>query len=227
MTLTVDMPMTSLGRILTGIRLRLEFAWSAGLPAMQAAQIHDAPAARNSDICAADSRDVRMARDGDHQAFERIIRRHQQEIASRLRRFSRDALVLEELVQETFVQAYFSLDRYRADAPLIHWLHRIGVRAGYRHWKARQSRPAMLAIEPHMLVARGPHERDVEELGRVMDQLGVRDRLVLTLMYLEDRSVHETALLTGWSKTMVKVQAYRARARLRKLMQSRHDGLKP
>jgi RNA polymerase sigma-70 factor (ECF subfamily) len=41
---------------------------------------------------------------------------------------------------------------------------------------------------------------------------------VVTLMYLEDRSVAETAALTGWSKTMVKVQAFRARAKLRKMM---------
>jgi RNA polymerase sigma-70 factor (ECF subfamily) len=37
--------------------------------------------------------------------------------------------------------------------------------------------------------------------------------------YLEDRTVEETALLTGWSETMVKVQAWRARSKLKKLFQ--------
>jgi RNA polymerase sigma-70 factor (ECF subfamily) len=59
----------------------------------------------------------------------------------------------------------------------------------------------------------------VDRLHRVMEQLSPRNRLVITLMYLEDQSVAETAELTGWSQTMVKVQAFRARSKLRKLME--------
>jgi RNA polymerase sigma-70 factor, ECF subfamily len=224
MMFSVDMPMTSPGRISMRIRLGLALGWCAGLTVVHAERDHDALGERDAAPRDADLRDVRRVREGDHQAFERIVRRHQQEIAHRLRRFSRDPLVLEELVQETFVQAYFSLHRYRADAPLIHWLHRIGVRAGYRHWKWRQSRSPQVAIESHMLPAPQRHPSDAEELELVMAQLGVRDRLVLTLVYLENRSVHETAMLTGWSKTMVKVQTHRARSRLRKLMLKRRGG---
>jgi RNA polymerase sigma-70 factor (ECF subfamily) len=43
---------------------------------------------------------------------------------------------------------------------------------------------------------------------------------VLTLIYLEGCTSAEAAELTGWSRTMVKVQAHRARARLRKLMRA-------
>jgi DNA-directed RNA polymerase specialized sigma24 family protein len=46
-----------------------------------------------------------------------------------------------------------------------------------------------------------------------------RDRLVLTLRYLEECDVVETARRTGWTKTMVKVQTLRARNRLRKLIE--------
>jgi RNA polymerase sigma-70 factor (ECF subfamily) len=41
---------------------------------------------------------------------------------------------------------------------------------------------------------------------------------VLTLLYLEQCTVAEAAELCGWTQTMVKVQAYRARNRLRKLL---------
>jgi RNA polymerase sigma-70 factor (ECF subfamily) len=167
-----------------------------------------------------DTRDVQGVRGGDDRgaAYERIVRRHQQEIARRLRRFSRDPLVIEELVQETFVQAYFSLHRYRSDAPLIHWLHRIAVRVGYRFWKALRTRPTTARLDAQVIVAPDTQDTLAESLDRVMERLSPRDRLVLTLMYLEDRSVSETAELTGWSQTMVKVQAYRARGRLRTIM---------
>ena len=51
-------------------------------------------------------------------------------------------------------------------------------------------------------------------------QAGDVDRLVLTLLHLEGNSVEEIAEVTGWSKSMVKVQAHRARARLRKLVEA-------
>jgi DNA-directed RNA polymerase specialized sigma24 family protein len=42
---------------------------------------------------------------------------------------------------------------------------------------------------------------------------------VLVLRYVEERSVEETAGLTGWTQTMVKVQSWRARKKLRKLLE--------
>jgi RNA polymerase sigma-70 factor (ECF subfamily) len=50
-------------------------------------------------------------------------------------------------------------------------------------------------------------------------QLPPRDRLVLTLMYLEGSSVKQTAAATGWSASMVKVQAFRARKKLKRLLE--------
>jgi RNA polymerase sigma-70 factor (ECF subfamily) len=52
-----------------------------------------------------------------------------------------------------------------------------------------------------------------------LEQLPPRDRLVLTLLYLESRSVAEAAELAGWSESMVKVQAHRARQKLRALLE--------
>lgn len=169
--------------------------------------------------------DVLKARKGDGEAFARIVRRYQHEVSLRLLRFSRDPLVHEELVQETFVQAFLALRGYRADAPLIHWLHRIAVRVGYRFWRELRSRPVHAALDAQTLPA--PVPRETVQLDRVLERLSSRDRLVLTLVYLEDRSVQETAALTGWSQTMVKVQAYRARNRLRKLMEEMSQGEQP
>ncbi|MBI4579272.1 MAG: sigma-70 region 4 domain-containing protein [Planctomycetes bacterium] len=60
-----------------------------------------------------------------------------------------------------------------------------------------------------------------ELLHFLLAKLPPRDRLLLTLMYLEELPVARVAELTGWTKTLVKVQAHRAKAKLRKLT----DGL--
>jgi RNA polymerase sigma-70 factor (ECF subfamily) len=56
-------------------------------------------------------------------------------------------------------------------------------------------------------------------LHGLLERLPPRDRLVLMLRYVEDLSVEETADRTGWTRTMVKVQAWRARGKLKKLFQ--------
>jgi RNA polymerase sigma-70 factor (ECF subfamily) len=182
---------------------------------------------RDEHVETADDRDIRATLAGDEDGYRRLVERHQGEIAKRLRKFSRDPRVLEELVHDTFVEAYFSLKRFRGEAPFIHWLHRIAVRAGYKYWKSRKNAAKTTAIDGHDFAtgsraARGGQadQSDTEGLEPALNQLSPRDRLVVTLMYLEERSVEETATLTGWSKTMVKVQAFRARGKLRKLMES-------
>lgn len=181
------------------------------------------------DSVAADQADVRASLGGDGDAFARIMRRHQGAVARLLWRFSRDPNVHGELVQDTFVSAYWSLASYSARAPLGHWLARIAVRTGYAFWRRRANRPEPLDAQP---APADPHPSPADELAaadaadrvqRLLAGLPPRDRLVLTLLYLDGRDVREVASVTGWSATMVKVQAWRARAKLKKLLDSAYN----
>ena len=53
-----------------------------------------------------------------------------------------------------------------------------------------------------------------------MSQLPPKDRLVISLLDLEEKSVKEIGELTGWSHSLVKVRAFRARRKLRKLAEA-------
>jgi len=176
----------------------------------------------------ADTEDVQLAKQGDAEAYRRIIDRHQDHVARILWRFSRDRRVHEELVQDVFVEAYLSLSRYRGEAPLEHWLTRIATRVGYRYWKekARRRRREPFDVQEWDRATGGEDaastlepDHAAELLHQVFEQLVPRDRLVLTLRYLEQCDVAETARRTGGTKTMVKVQTMRARNRLRKLLE--------
>ncbi len=136
-------------------------------------------------------------------------------------RFTRDANTIEELTHDVFVEAYFSLPGYQADAPLEHWLQRIATRVGYRYWKQKEkSKIASYNETLHDRPGDAPASaapEDREEVAKVLEQLPPRDRLVLTLLYIESHTVAEAADLAGWSQTMVKVQAYRARQKFEKI----------
>jgi RNA polymerase sigma-70 factor (ECF subfamily) len=182
---------------------------------------------------AAELEDVRLSRRGDSDAYTRLIKQHQPYISRILWRFSRDRLVHEELVQDVFVEAYMSLGSYRQKAPFGHWLSRIATRVGYRYWKqmARRGETESFSLaEWDQLPDESPEDMDpgraAELLHRLLAQLSPRDRLVLTLRYLEGCDVAETARRTGWTKSMVKVQTMRARKRLEKLFAQAGKGLK-
>jgi RNA polymerase sigma-70 factor (ECF subfamily) len=182
---------------------------------------------------AAELEDVRLSRRGDSDAYTRLIKQHQPYVSRILWRFSRDRLVHEELVQDVFVEAYMSLGSYRQKAPFGHWLSRIATRVGYRYWKqmARRGETESFSLaEWDQLQDKSPEDMDpgqaAELLHGLLAQLSPRDRLVLTLRYLEGCDVAETARRTGWTKSMVKVQTMRARKRLEKLFAQAGKGLK-
>lgn len=181
------------------------------------------PTVRKVAVDDSELQDVHASNNGDDHAYGRIVRRYQQVIAKRLWRFTRDKQVLEELVQETFVQAWQSLHTYRGDAPLAHWLTRIATRVGYRYWKhqykQRQMSDGIPVQESSLSIDKQQNTGEIAEyVHALLNQLPPRDRMVLTLIYLEQCSIKEIAQQTGWSQVMVKVQAHRARAKLRNLI---------
>jgi len=171
----------------------------------------------------ADTDDIRATLAGDGTAYDRLAKRHQTQIANTMWRFTQDRQQHEELVQDVFVEGYLSLRTFTAAAPLLHWLQRIATRTGYRYWKRQQKRRCETAWtkQHEQLAARDAAQLTDQEAAefvqRILAELAPRDRLVLTLVYLEQRNTNEVADLTGWSRSLVKVQLHRARKRLAKI----------
>jgi RNA polymerase sigma-70 factor, ECF subfamily len=175
------------------------------------------------DPAANDWADVLASLGGNHDAYAQLIRRYQEPIAAYMWRFTRDPRDRDELVHEVFVDSYIGLANYSRRAPLFHWLKRIATRVGYRYWKSRQRRHREVPLSDSTdLAATKPNAIEsarhaAEVVHSILAQLAPRDRLVMTLIYLESHSLAEVARLTGWTATMVKVQAHRARKRLAKI----------
>ncbi len=179
-------------------------------------------------ICGADLEDIRDSCNGDGQAYRRLIERHQDSVGKLLWRFTRDRTEHEELVQQVFVEAYFSLAGYAAKAPFAHWLARIATRIGYRYWnQQRKHTPVALPDEAWEHLA-GPESQPAEVnetaevVHRLLAKLPPRDRLVLTLRYLEQCDIAQVAYRLGWTQPRVRVQTHRALAKLKKILAENH-----
>jgi RNA polymerase sigma-70 factor, ECF subfamily len=173
---------------------------------------------------------------GDESAFEDLVDRHYGRVSRIAGRFFRQPDTIEEIAQEVFVKAFLSMSTYRAEMPVEHWLSRIAVNACYDQLRRRKRRPetpvSQVTDDSVEFYARlgapaGSAESAYwarEEARLCAEQLlallSPPERLVLTLMVLEDLSVAEVADLTGWSTANVKIRAFRARARLRKILET-------
>ncbi len=167
---------------------------------------------------------------GAEAAFGELVRRHQQRVFRTAARFVRDSSELDDLAQEIFLRAFRHLRSFRGDAPFAHWLARLSVSACYdflrrqRRWRAQTSLDGLEWEVPDPAPEAERAARAAREiLGGAMAQLSADDRLILTLCELEEHSVRETAALTGWSESNVKVRAFRARARLKKILEDSHE----
>lgn len=161
---------------------------------------------------------------GDDEAYGRLVARHQEAVARWMHRFSRDPSTHQALVQDVFVEAWTSLAGWRREAPLGHWLSRLAVRVGYRHWRQRDRAPDSLGVESLAALPAPDDGADARETAEYVHawlaRLPPRDRVVLTLTMIEQRTVAQAADLLGWSRSMVKVQAHRARKKLARLLEA-------
>ncbi len=169
--------------------------------------------------------ELAAAQSGDSEAYRKIVERYQSLIGTQMRRFTRDISERDALVQEVFVQAYFSLSSFRGRSPFEHWLRKVAVRVGYRYWKTRtRSRTMPQLSDEQWEQLRGTMAEPVtntfaaELVHELLALLSPPDRLVLTLIYLDGCSMAEAAERAGWTTIGTKVRASRARQKLRDLL---------
>lgn len=184
----------------------------------------------NTFVETTDWSDVTASVRGDDEAYGRLVKRYEKPITGLLWRFTRDPAQCEELVQQVFVEAYFSLKTYRGDAPLLHWLRKIATRTGYRFWRERAKEPQETSL-PEFDVLEEIEAVDEDRidpaeaaavLHSLLDRLPPDDRLVLTLMYFEDCGTKEIAERVGWTRAKVKTQALRARRKMKEIAEREH-----
>jgi len=169
-----------------------------------------------------DLNNIHACLDGDNDAYRRLVQRYEPQIVRLMWRFTRDRTECERLVQDVFVDAYFSLKSYKGTGPFIHWLNSIATRVGYRFWKERDKAKLFVPIEDFDTIAKSENEtidasHAAEVLHSLFNRLHRDDRLVLTLMYFEDCSIEEIARRMGWTRAGTKMRAMRARGKLKKI----------
>ncbi|MBT5708913.1 RNA polymerase sigma factor [Verrucomicrobia bacterium] len=138
----------------------------------------------------------------------------------------------EDVSQEIFIRVFSKIEQYSGKVPFHHWVSRIAVNTcttAYHRSKAnRELRIADLSedearvVESIKSTATEPGPADQlaarELVEKLLESLNPDDRLVISLVYLNGYSHQQVSDVTGWSVSLAKVRAFRARQRLRRTL---------
>jgi RNA polymerase sigma-70 factor, ECF subfamily len=172
---------------------------------------------------------LQAVRDGDPDALEALLRRHQDRIFRFGMRMCRDEEDARDVVQETMLAVARSADRFRGDASFAGWLFSIARNACAKNRRKRAGQPD--TIEPIESSEPLPSETEAPEqvlerrrMQRVLENaiasLEPKHREIVLLRDVEGLSAIEVSDATGLSVAAVKSRLHRARNELREKLQA-------
>jgi RNA polymerase sigma-70 factor (ECF subfamily) len=165
----------------------------------------------------------------DDEAARELVRRLYPVVAKMVRSHRPRRTPEEDLCQMIFIRVFQKLHQFSGKVPLEHWVSRIAVNTclnQIEHEKARpELRQADLTEEEQAVVENlatssddlAPDKRFAARqlVEHLLAFLKPAERLVIDLLYLQGRSIEEIRNITGWSASLIKVRAFRARQKMK------------
>ncbi len=160
------------------------------------------------------------ARRGERQAFGAIIRHYEHRVRVTAYQILRDRDLTDDVVQDVFVAAYRALPRFRGDAALGTWLHRITYTTCAQHLRRAARRPQLVSDEclpPRLVPTSNPFSEmaDRDTIQGALAQLTAEQRFLVLLVDRDGYDYRSAARLLGVPRGTVASRLSGARARLR------------
>ncbi len=166
------------------------------------------------------------SRNGDPEAFRRIVERHQPFAYAVAYRFLGNPADAEDVVQESFISVWKHLSDFDPKKKFTTWLYRIVANRCLDQIKSRKhgGNPESRVRDPEdggiVLPSSDPHEKlDEQERIRMIEalvrELPEKQRMVFILRDLQDLSIGETSQILKISGASVKSNLFHARKFLR------------
>ena len=177
----------------------------------------------------ADRELVRRAQQGDKEAFEVLVRKHHGRVFAVAGGILHTREDVEDIAQQVFLKAYFSIKRFDQRAAFSTWLYKITVNECWDLLRKRKVRPLLYEADlseeqTHTYESReerGEYGVDVssrlearEQVEQWLECLDEKDRTMLVLKEVEGFTVEEIAEIMGLNGNTVKVRLFRARQRV-------------
>ncbi|SRR6266404_466751 len=175
---------------------------------------------------------VEASRQGDTQAFDALARRYEERIFRLACRITRNAAIAEDVRQSSLLKAYEHLHQFQGRSKFSTWLLRIALNASLMSIRRTARREVSLdddAGAPGVAQELATADPNPEQaclqnemrarLHAAIDKLSPRLKTVLLLHSVDGLSGREIAHVLELTEVAVKVRLYRARARLKAMLE--------
>ncbi len=172
---------------------------------------------------------VRMAQQGDQEAFTALFNAHKSKVYSICLRMTGNTAEAEDLTQDAFLQVFRKLASFRGDSSLSTWLYRVTVNTVLMRFRKKGLRQISLDAPPPNTVGLQKQEYskvderlstsvDRIDLTRAMSELPSGYRTIFVLHELKGYEHHEIARLLKCSVGNSKSQLHKAKTKMRGLL---------
>jgi len=166
---------------------------------------------------------IQKVKAGEADAYRFLVERHKTIVYNIVLQITRNKEDTEEVAQDVFLKAYQSLNSFKGDSKFSTWLYRIAYNMAIS--KVRKKKLPSISIEDYELaddeIKQVYDDFELIEstdkkkyLKKAIEQLSSEDSMVITLYYLNERSIDEISELTNMGKSNVKVRLHRARKKM-------------
>ena len=155
---------------------------------------------------------------GDRDAFGELVRRHRDRLWAVALRTLGDREEAADAVQDAMISAFRSADRFRGDAAVTTWLHRIVVNACLDRIRRRQARPSVPLADTDPAPAVAVDSDTALDVRAALARLPEEQRIALILVDVQGYPVSEVAAILRVPEGTVKSRCARGRARLAALL---------
>lgn len=178
-----------------------------------------------------DHRLIAECLNGDTTSFGELVRRYQDRLFNTVYRLVDNADDAQDVVQDTFINAYQSLDSFKGDSLFFTWLYRIAVNTAISFKRKRRamvridsggSNPLIEPLDPSEMTRPGHAMEQVEQEQKIQQALGrlsAEHRAVLVMKDMEGQKYEDMADLLGVPIGTIRSRLHRARLELREVLE--------
>lgn len=164
---------------------------------------------------------IQLVLQGNNNAYAVLVERYQHFVFTLAFKFLKTQEDAEEAAQDAFVKAYRSLDKYNSESKFSTWLYTIARNTCLS--RLRVNKPDIKDEADITETVDSTNElldnkSKKEVLNKAISLLSDEDAIVITLFYIQEQSIDEIVQITGQTKSNVKVRLYRARKRLKEIL---------
>ena len=171
---------------------------------------------------------VRAALDGDREAFDALVRRHQRHVYQLCYRFAGNHEDARDLAQDVFIRAFKGLRSFKGQSTFSTWLYRIGVNVGLNRAGSNAAARTVALERVDQPDSRAEHadaallrDERAADVRAAIARLPKKQRAALILRVYHDLPHGEIAQVLGSSEGAVKANFFHALANLKKILQGR------